>query len=102
MLPRRYLIQPGPLQLSCHERNAGAPDAEHLRQELLRQIEIFRLGEVVHSQKPTAHSCFHGVAGVAGGGLLGLCQHHLLVAHQGGSQRWKFIGERTQGIDADG
>lgn len=52
---------------------------QHVRQKLLRQGNNVRLGYVLRLQEPAAQPSFHGMNGMAGGGLLRLNQYDVLI-----------------------
>src|ERR1041385_1486579 len=67
--------------------NTGAPDTQHLGQELLRERENIGLGKVARPEKPSSKPRFNFVRDVAGRRLLCLGIHRLFVTDQQRVQR---------------
>ena len=64
--------EPGLLQAVEHDRDGGAADAEHHRQEFVLQFEIVRVNAVMRLQQPTAAALRDVVARVTRRALHGL------------------------------
>src|SRR5262245_3818243 len=93
----RARLQPGPiddldmaavianklrlLQRISDDRHGRAAHAQHLREELVGQLDVVAFEPVAGLQQPAAQAGFDGVQGIAGGGLLHLDEQHLAVVH---------------------
>src|SRR5471032_2358476 len=64
--------QAGGLHRLCCERHGLAIGAQHMRQELVRVLQGFSFGTIVHHEEPSAHSLLRRMHGVAGDSLLNL------------------------------
>ena len=68
-------------------RDALAPQSEHMRQELVGQVEFVRLDPVARHQQPSRQPCFRFVKAVAGGRLRNLRHQRVGVPEQRVPQR---------------
>jgi hypothetical protein len=66
-----------------------SPDAHHLSQKFLGQVQIGP-SQLVHAQQPFACSRLDRVDGVTSRRLLHLGQEELLVFDEQASETWKF------------
>jgi hypothetical protein len=46
------------LERTCEQGHASASSSKHLREELLRQLQVIGLSQIAHTQKPPAHTRF--------------------------------------------
>src|SRR6186997_289674 len=58
-----------PLKASRRLGHAGAPDAQHVREELVRQLEGVAMGPILSHQEPPRQPLVEMVKAVASGGL---------------------------------
>src|SRR6266542_5311647 len=75
------------LQHAGRSRDAGAADAKHLRQKLLRQDDLVAGDPVVRHEQPSCAPLLDRMDAVAGGGLPDLGQEGLRVAVDDVAQR---------------
>src|SRR3954471_19724605 len=78
-VPAPILDEVSVLQGVGHQRNAGAPNAQHLAQKVLGQLHFIGACQVTNAKEPAAHASFDTMAGVACGGLLRLGEEDLLM-----------------------
>src|ERR1051325_7793115 len=72
--------EPGARQLAGGHGDARTAHAEHLGEELLREVEFARADAVLGHQEPAAHPLLHAVHVIAGSRLRDLVEHRLRVA----------------------